>query len=67
MDETKPPIRVGATGPRPGEEAPSEGGLRPPPGYGVAGPGRAVFSVSSFMDTLQPEAVPVEEAVPAGD
>jgi hypothetical protein len=27
-------------------------GLKPPPGYGEAGPGRAVFSVSSFMDVL---------------
>src|SRR5438045_2345229 len=27
-------------------------GLEPPPGYGPAGPGNAVFSVSSFMDTL---------------
>ena len=27
-------------------------------------PGNAVFSVSSFMDTLRPEEVPVEEAVP---
>ncbi len=32
-------------------------GLKPPPGYGVAGAGNAVFSVSSFMDTLEPEAV----------
>ena len=40
-------------------------GLRPPPGYGVAGPGKAVFSVSSFMDTLDPDEVTVEEAVPA--
>jgi hypothetical protein len=32
-------------------------GLGPPPGYGPAGPGNAVFSVSSFMDTLEP--VPV--------
>jgi hypothetical protein len=39
--------------------------LKPPPGYGVAGAGNAVFSVSSFMDTLDPEEVPVEEAVPA--
>jgi hypothetical protein len=39
-------------------------GLRPPPGYGVAGAGNAVFSVSSFMDTLDPEEVTVEEAVP---
>ena len=35
-------------------------GLRPPPGYGIAGAGNAVFSVSSFMDVLAPEA----EAVP---
>ena len=27
-------------------------GLEPPPGYGPAGPGNAVFSVSSFMDML---------------
>jgi len=40
-------------------------GLKPPPGYGVAGAGNAVFSVSSFMDTLVPEEVTVEEAVPA--
>jgi hypothetical protein len=40
-------------------------GLRPPPGYGVAGAGNAVFSVSSFMDTLRPEEVTEEEAVPA--
>ncbi len=33
-------------------------GLEPPPGYGPAGPGNAVFSVSSFMDTLD-AAVPV--------
>jgi hypothetical protein len=30
-------------------------GLRPPPGYGTAGAGNAVFSVSSFMDVLSPE------------
>jgi hypothetical protein len=35
-------------------------GLKPPPGYGAAGAGNAVFSVSSFMDTL-----PAQEAVPA--
>ena len=29
-------------------------GHRPPPGYGPPGAGHAVFSVSSFMDTLQP-------------
>src|SRR6478735_6402891 len=39
-------------------------GLKPPPGYGIAGPGKAVFSVSSFMDTLDPDEVTVEEAVP---
>ena len=39
-------------------------GLKPPPGYGVAGAGNAVFSVSSFMDTLAPEVVTEEEAVP---
>ena len=27
-------------------------GLTSPPGYGPPGPGRAVFSVSSFMDSL---------------
>jgi hypothetical protein len=36
-------------------------GLQPPPGYGKAGVGNAVFSVSSFMDVLQP----ATEAVPA--
>ncbi|HWP34458.1 MAG TPA: radical SAM protein [Thermodesulfobacteriota bacterium] len=30
-------------------------GLRPPPGYGPAGVGRAVFSVSAFMDVLEPD------------
>jgi hypothetical protein len=40
-------------------------GLKPPPGYGVAGAGNAVFSVSSFMDTLDPDEVTAEEAVPA--
>ncbi len=34
-------------------------GLSSPPGYGPAGAGRAVFSVSSFMDTL-----PAEEGAP---
>lgn len=34
--------------------------LAPPPGYGPPGPGQAVFSVSSFMDVLEPAAeVPV--------
>jgi hypothetical protein len=39
--------------------------LKPPPGYGVAGAGNAVFSVSSFMDVLPAEEAPTEEAVPA--
>src|SRR6266480_2315750 len=39
--------------------------LKPPPGYGVAGAGKAVFAVSSFMDTLSPDEVTAEEAVPA--
>jgi hypothetical protein len=34
-------------------------GLQPPPGYGKPGAGNAVFSVSSFMDVLAPEVVPV--------
>ncbi len=46
-------------------EALARHSLRPPPGYGVAGAGNAVFSVSSFMDTLDPDEVTVEEAVPA--
>ena len=50
---------------RPTAEALERHGLKPPPGYGVAGAGNAVFSVSSFMDTLEPEEVTVEEAVPA--
>ena len=29
-------------------------GHQPPPGYGPPGAGNAVFSVSSFMDTLAP-------------
>jgi hypothetical protein len=33
-------------------EALEKHGLKPPPGYGVAGAGNAVFSVSSFMDVL---------------
>jgi hypothetical protein len=32
-------------------------GLEAPPGYGPPGPGNAVFSVSSFMDTLEPALV----------
>jgi hypothetical protein len=35
-----------------------EYGLSSPPGYGPAGAGRAVFSVSSFMDSLAPEPAP---------
>ncbi|HEX4520202.1 MAG TPA: radical SAM protein [Gaiellaceae bacterium] len=35
-------------------EALDRHGLEPPPGYGPAGPGNAVFSVSAFMDTLTP-------------
>ncbi|NED82473.1 radical SAM protein, partial [Streptomyces sp. SID11233] len=31
-----------------------EYGLSSPPGYGPAGAGNAVFSVSSFMDSLDP-------------
>src|SRR5215475_12777087 len=38
-------------------DALARNGLAAPPGYGPPGPGNAVFSVSSFMDTL--EAVPV--------
>lgn len=37
-------------------------GLQPPPGYGPAGPGNAVFSVSSFMDSLAPDEAGHEEA-----
>jgi hypothetical protein len=39
-------------------EAIERHGLQPPPGYGKAGAGNAVFSVSSFMDVLEPAAVP---------
>jgi len=39
-------------------------GLKPPPGYGAAGAGNAVFSVSSFMDMLGADEE-VESAVPA--
>lgn len=34
-------------------------GLPVPPGYGDPGVGRAVFSVSSFMDVISPAAIPV--------
>jgi hypothetical protein len=37
--------------------------LSPPPGYGEPGPGKAVFSVSPFMDVLEPEAAPAEATV----
>ena len=40
-------------------------GLQPPPGYGPPGPGNAVFSVSSFMDTLAPREEDTEELVGA--
>jgi len=36
-------------------------GHKPPPGYGPPGPGNAVFSVSSFMDTLAPAVDYVDE------
>jgi hypothetical protein len=36
--------------------------LAPPPGYGEPGPGNAVFSVSAFMDVLEPELVTPEPA-----
>jgi hypothetical protein len=41
-------------------------GLQPPPGYGPPGAGNAVFSVSSFMDSLAPEDAPESDAVAAG-
>jgi hypothetical protein len=40
-------------------------GHRPPPGYGPPGPGNAVFSVSSFMDTLAPTDDNVDELMAA--
>jgi hypothetical protein len=40
-------------------------GLQPPPGYGPAGAGNAVFSVSSFMDSLAPESED-ETSTPSG-
>jgi hypothetical protein len=39
--------------------------LAPPPGYGPPGAGNAVFSVSSFMDSLPAGEQPREEGVPA--
>ncbi len=43
--------------------------LAPPPGYGPPGPGRAVFSVSAFMDVLpaNPAAAPSAAGGPAAD
>lgn len=41
-------------------------GLQPPPGYGPPGPGNAVFSVSSFMDTMAPELADVHELAAVG-
>jgi hypothetical protein len=42
-------------------------GLKPPPGYGAPGAGRAVFSVSAFMDTLPPEADVAQLATTDGE
>jgi hypothetical protein len=39
-------------------------GHRPPPGYGPPGAGNAVFSVSSFMDTLAPTEENADELMP---
>ncbi len=39
-------------------------GLQPPPGYGAAGPGNAVFSVSAFMDVLGTGKRPVSPVSP---
>jgi hypothetical protein len=41
-------------------------GHRPPPGYGPPGAGNAVFSVSSFMDTLPPVEENADELMEAG-
>lgn len=41
-------------------------GHRPPPGYGPPGPGNAVFSVSSFMDSLEPSEEHEDELMTAG-
>jgi hypothetical protein len=41
-------------------------GLQPPPGYGPPGAGNAVFSVSSFMDTLAPTAENADELMSVG-
>ncbi len=40
-------------------------GHRPPPGYGPPGAGNAVFSVSSFMDTLAPSEANEDELMAA--
>jgi hypothetical protein len=40
-------------------------GHRPPPGYGPPGAGNAVFSVSSFMDTLAPTEENADELMTA--
>ena len=42
-------------------------GLTSPPGYGPPGAGRAVFSVSSFMDSLPPAETDTPDAVTAPD
>jgi hypothetical protein len=41
-------------------------GLLPPPGYGPPGPGNAVFSVSSFMDTMAPVPENADELMVVG-
>ncbi len=41
-------------------------GLQPPPGYGPPGPGNAVFSVSSFMDTMAPVPENADELMAVG-
>ncbi len=40
-------------------------GLQPPPGYGPPGAGNALFSVSSFMDTLAPTEANADELMHA--
>ena len=47
-------------------EALEQHGLQPPPGYGPPGAGNAVFSVSSFMDTLAPNDENADELMTAG-
>jgi hypothetical protein len=41
-------------------------GLQPPPGSGPPGAGNALFSVSSFMDTLAPTEENADELMAAG-